>query len=289
LPSGVNPFFAGNSSVNISGSNVILDGWDFTGIQLLMGGNAGEHPTNILVRNCLFAGVPGSPAVNMAWNNVGDVTIEYCEIRDKATNEGIINWAPASKISKCTVRYCYIHDNPGDGCDWKLGGQITFLYNFVYNQALGGLSHLDQMVCGDGACDFQPFKVDYNFFLSQAVIAAGNGTQGQSFDGNYHSTAFISRGGSWSKNVYINRTTGPDPSACVTFGLRIETSLIQTGTIWNIQDNYIDDTGGRSPRGFGWMFVRNTHYGPNLGKAVLSGNIDLVTGQKPANWNLTVS
>jgi len=288
LPAGVNPFFAGNSSVNISGSNVVLDGWDFSGIQLLVGGNAGEHPSNILIRNCKLSS-GGSPGINLAWSNCGNVTIEYCEFVGINTNEGIINWAPGSKTAKCVVQYCYIHDCAGDGANWKLGGQIFFRYNFVYNHALGALSHLDQMVCGDGACDFQPFTIDYNFFLSDGFISAGHGTQGQSFDGNYHSTAFICRGGSWSKNVYINRTTGADNSCVVTFGLRIETSLTQTGTAWLITDNYIDDTGGKSPRGFGWMFVRNTHYGPQAGKAVMSGNIDLNTGLKPANWNQTVS
>ena len=145
------------------------------------------------------------------------------------------------------------------------------------------------MVCGDGALTFESFTIDYNFFLSDGFISAGHGTQGQSFDGNYHNTSFLIKGNSsWSKNVYINRTTGADNSCVVTFGLRIETTLSATGTTWTVADNYIDDTGGKSPRGFGWMFVRNTNYGPNKGRAVLSGNVDLNTGTKPANWNLSI-
>ena len=145
------------------------------------------------------------------------------------------------------------------------------------------------MVCGDGALTFESFDIDFNLFLSDGHITKGHGTQGQSFDGNYHATGFLIKGASsWDNNVYINRTTGDDNSCVVTFGLRIETTLIQTGTVFSVANNYIDDTGGKSPRGFGWMFVRNTQYGPQRGKAVLANNIDLTTGAKPAAWNQTV-
>src|SRR6185295_7531049 len=103
----------------IFGKGVILDGWDFTGIQLLVGGNAGDTPENVLIRNCKFAGM-SSPAVNLAWGRHKNVTIEYCEITGSNTNDGIINWAPSDRTTPVLVQYCYIHDNAGDGPNWKI-------------------------------------------------------------------------------------------------------------------------------------------------------------------------
>jgi len=287
LPAGCSYSATPSPRCNISGRNVVLDGWDFTDVMLTIGGSGGDTPESPIIRHCRFS-MADAPAINCAWGKVTNLLVEYCEMYRSNTNEGVINWAPTDKKTPCTLQYCYIKTT-GDGPNWKIGGKITLKYNLLHNVASGALSHLDVMVIGDGPQSFEPFTVDYNTIYNDSHYKAGTGSQGIGFNGNAHSTQLVVKGGSFSNNVHINKTTGDQNGRDgITFGLLIETSLTETGTSWNVKNNYIDDS-GCGGRGFhGWNMVRNTNYGPQRGQAIMSGNVDMKTGQQPTKWNTNI-
>lgn len=277
----------------IQGNDLVVDGWDFTGFEVLVGYSVDTY--NVVFTNNIFDG-GGQCCVNSNWGHVTNMTFKYNEFRNSATTVGVISWNPDNMTSKLTCQYNFFSRCAGDGINCHRGGSIDMRYNVYHQQGCGTQPHSDQFTLdeGDGLV-FGPVTWDYNLMLidryAWAILADGTptGTQGVTLNGNSHYSSWRSSGGSVSNNTWIDTSTGPSACGCL-YGMWIDPTTTFTGNTWTVANNFVDDIGILRMHSAAMRWLRvSGNLGNQLGKVRAINNIDLRTGvaelRLNGSWN----
>ena len=263
-----------NHVINVNGSNVTLNGYDFS----LAGGwgvtvNSGS---NITIENSKFVVGSNVKMPIYVTSGASNVTIQYNVIDGGGTTQQMLVGADGAGTT--TIQHNLIQNAWGQNIviSSDVGGENWIVrYNVIQNAGLG----FNQGAHGDWIQTYNlpgmntnSFDVSFNTFVQNIPIAQGR-TQGIS--------AFSSNSGPDSGGVlneaFTNNTFIANNGAYVNYGIIIDTArLIEAVTIRN---NYFDRTNIGSANGGGgnWELIARSN-GPYKGTVNQSNNINMVTG-----------
>ena len=266
--------------INVSGSNVTLNGYDFSGD----GGwevsvNSGS---NITIENCNFAVGSNDNSPIYVTSAASNVTIIDNIINGAGSGSGAQMLIAGDGAGTTTIEYNLIENAWGEDIvlSSDVGGENWVVqYNVIENAGEGFNSgaHGDwiQTYNAPGA-NTNSFECNFNTFVQDIPIAEGR-TQGISaFSANSGSNAGGVQTKSFNNNTFV-ATSG----AYVNYAIILDTTrLIGTATIEN---NYFDTSGigGANGGGGNWDFVgvyNGSNDGPYNGTVTIYNNINMVTG-----------
>ncbi|MBB4200374.1 hypothetical protein GGD83_004203 [Rhodoblastus sphagnicola] len=157
--------------VKVTGSNVTLNGYDFSGGG---GWQVNVQAANTTIKNCNF--VVGSNNLVPIYGTSGasDLFVVYCTIngagRDPSPSGGLITYSGDS----FTVDHCWLHDSGGDMIQQEGGGSgstITIAHNLIQNGGLSPGSHGDytQLLTSGPAT----VEINYNMTTQAGAMSQG--------------------------------------------------------------------------------------------------------------------
>ena len=267
-----------NHTINVTGSNVTLDGYDFS----LNGGwfvsvNSGN---NDIIENSKFVVGSNGGGIYVA-PNASNVTIQYNVIDGGGSSQQML--IAANGAGTTTIQYNLIENAWGQNLvmSSSTGGEDWIVrYNVIKDAGLG----FNSGAHGDWIQTYNPpgytthsFDASFNTFIQDVPIAQAR-TQGISaFSANSGPNA-----GGVQTESFNNNTIIANNGAYVNYGIILDTTrLIGTGTV---QDNYFDSTNIGSSNGGGgwWEYVGNSYNGSNggpyNGTVTQSNNFNMRTG-----------
>jgi hypothetical protein len=242
-------------SINITGSNITLNGYDFSlhsGYQVSVSGD------NATIENSNFAlgSNTGAYLINGEGNNL---TIKYCTF-DASTigNEtSILGFRGAGTI---TLQYNWFRNFPQHVLEMTqplgVSDAIVYQYNLIEQGAIEPEAHLNFLQLGDG--NISSANVSFNTTYQTPQVSGGEGFQAEPSPGtitNYNVT-----------NNTMIATGGPTGSA-MSYMLHVGSGSfpgISTGTVIN---NYFDVTAA-----YGAFYPGQTGF-------AYSNNVDMTTGR----------
>jgi hypothetical protein len=267
LPSGCTRN-AGAKTINITGSDVLFDGWTFTGgWQLNVNGGS-----NNLVRNCHFQATTVTPLT--IGNGATNTTVKNCNITGTGGTAQMM--VGCNGLGTNLIQYCNLDMGWGQNFVFasQVGGEnLVFQYNVISNAGWGfsAGAHGDWIQCYNAPNkNTNNFSCKYNLFLQTMPISQGR-TQGISaYSANSGPTSGGCQTENFENNVFIG-TSG----AYVNFALILDrTRLIGSGTV---KDNYLDLTGIENAWYIGLQY-NGSNGGPYSGPVTVSGNYNMKTG-----------
>jgi hypothetical protein len=274
--------------VHITGNNVTLSGYDFSGgggwtVYVDSGTNATIENSKFLVgsnhQDPIFVSAPASNVSIL--NNV----IDGAGLLNYHIGQGLIE---GDGLGNVTIEYNLIKNAYSENIVWgnnTVGAtqNIVIQFNLIQNAGLGGNqgAHGDwiQLVNSPGA-NTNSVQINYNTWMQTVPYAQGH-TQGLSL---YSANNGSDAGGVQTEAVKNNTfvvTPGRPNGAYVNYAIIMDTSrLIGTGAIEN---NYFDPTGIGWYPGYGgnWDYVGNGNGstgGPYSGAVTSSNNVNMLNG-----------
>jgi hypothetical protein len=232
-------------SVNVTGANVILDGYDFTGWNIFVRG------ANTKIRNSKFLVSGGNLETPvMMYQGATNLYVGYCVIDGNNVSPnlygGLITWMGSGVI----VEYCWLKNSGGDifQSQGGNGGNITLRYNLLEQAGMESGSHGDYL---------QVFGIDNPTVIVDFNTAFENGGATQGF------IVENARNGSMSNNTFVGD---------VSFPLGLESAPL-TGT-FTIRDNYF----AGSKFGFAHNWSGGCQPGDSNPFSVFIHNVNMGTG-----------
>ena len=274
--------------VHITGNNVTLSGYDFSGgggwtVYVDSGTNATIENSKFLVgsnhQDPIFVSAPASNVSIL--NNV----IDGAGLLNYQIGQGLIE---GDGLGNITIEHNLIKNAYSENIVWgnnTVGAtqNISIQYNLIQNAGLGGNqgAHGDwiQLVNSPGA-NTNSVRINYNTWMQTIPYAQGH-TQGLSL---YSANNGSDAGGVQTEAVQNNTfvvTPGRPNGAYVNYAIIMDTSrLMGTGTI---EKNYFDPSGIGWYPGYGgsWAYVGNYNGstgGPHGGAVTSSNNINMLNG-----------
>ena len=279
LPAGVTRDSA-NHTFLITGSNVVISGWDFS----LQGGwqvKATNANNPIIENNYFKIGANGLQPISLLGVPNGftgqGATIINNVIDGNNVDIGGSALVAVSRGGTFVIQYNLIENAGSDlihaGADTLASGVATTYdvrYNVLKNAGQQTSGHPDwfQTFANN---HYNNITIDYNTAI-QTSYPPGGGSQGFTLDGNANAPLATFDGGSASNNTIIVTAT---PIGTTGFVFRFSTDLIN-GT-FTVANNYIDPS-GLSNGGINYDIRESIAGGPYHGTIKSFGDVNMVTG-----------
>ena len=254
-----------NHLVRVDGSNVTLDGYDFTGWDVYVTGGA----QNVTIKNSYFL-----HATVLADTTTSNISVLHCTLDGTGATDPSSSLITLNGVGSHTVQYCWLENSPQHFLELGgAGGTVNYSFNFVENGGTANGQHLNFIQFGGD--NYTNPIISYNTMYQTFQPSQGEMIQ---IDGAFATGVTVS-------NALVTNNTmiaAPGPGAggqSVSYMIHTD-NLTTTGTV---QNNYMVDANGGA---FGFIYP----IAPiNAGKVTFSNNIDMATGKTILSDNSEVS
>jgi len=244
-----------NHLIRVTGNNVTLDGYDFTGWSVYITGGA----RNTTVKNSYFYGGAGI----YADPSTANVSVLYNKF-DGGGATDFWSFITLSGTGSKTVDYNWMQNSAQHFLELNGGGALNYSYNLIMNGGTADGAHLNVSQFESGT--YNNPVISNNTIVQTPQAAGGELIQVSGWNvGAVITNALIA-----NNTMIAVPTSAGDPS--VSYMIDVESGpTLSTATTGTVQNNYVAYAGGGA---YGF----NYPLGVNAGNIKFSGNIDMSTG-----------
>src|SRR5215470_9281666 len=243
-----------NHLIRVTGNNVTLDGYNFTGWSLYIYGGA----QNATVKNCNFVGGTGIYADPTTAN----VSVLYCKFDGTGADAGTSTFITMNGTGTKTVQYCWLENAPQHFLELNNGGgTVNYSYNLIENGGTASGQHLNVIQFLSGT--YTNAVISNNTIYQTSQASGGELIQ---IDGYQQGATVVNARVSNNTLIAVPSSAG---EASVSYMIDAQSGPTRsTATTGTVQNNYMANAGGGA---FGFFYPM----GVNAANVTFAGNIDM--------------